>query len=274
MSESLEYFGKVVLVTGGARGIGFSIARRFARAGARVVIADINVAAGNAALAALQGEGGTADFVACDLSKPGGATRMVRDTVARCGNLNVLVNNARAGQRLGLLEETEENWDLGNNVGLKSAFFAAQAAVKVMSDREGGSGSILNVASVAAMLTTNEAPSYHAVKSGLVQLTRYLATTAGRHRVRVNAVLPGLIVQDEHRPRFEAADNANYRKMTAFYQPLGEVGAAADVAEAALFLCSSRAHYISGACLVIDGGATVQEQFGMLLRWADTAKES
>jgi NAD(P)-dependent dehydrogenase (short-subunit alcohol dehydrogenase family) len=269
MSNPSEFAGKVVLVTGGARGIGLAIARRFGVEGARVIVADISQPNGEQTVLLLRKLGTSADFVLADLAAPGGAAAMVRTTMSLAGRLDVLINNARAGQRLGLLEETEENWDLTTSVGMKAPFFAAQETVKWMLAH--GGGCIVNVASVAAMLSTNEAASYHAAKAGIMQLTRYLAVAAGPYNVRVNCVLPGLIVQDEHRARFQAPGNEAYRQIAAFYQPMGGVGTEADVAEAALFLCSSRSSYISGACLVVDGGATVQEQFGMLLRLSKLA---
>ena len=107
---------------------------------------------------------------------------------------------------------------------------------------------------------------YHAAKAGLQQITRYLAVAAGPYNVRVNSLLPGLIIQERHHTKFNASDNEAYQKLATIYQPLGEVGDEKDVAEAVLYLCSERAKYVSGISLVIDGGATVQEQFGMLLR--------
>lgn len=272
MSFEHEYAGKVALITGAARGIGLCIARRFALAGARVLIVDTNAAAGSGAAAELRDQGLEADFIEIDLAQRGAAERMVERGTSLAGSLDILVNNARAGRRLGVLDETEENWDLANTVGLKAAFFAAQAAIRRMAAT--GGGAILNVASVAAALSTNESPSYHATKAGLLHLTRYLAVAAGRHGVRTNAVLPGLIVQEEHRLSFYAASNKSYREMASFYQPLGNIGSEADVAEAALFLCSERARYLSGVCLVIDGGATLQEQFALLLRWQAQSQRS
>jgi NAD(P)-dependent dehydrogenase (short-subunit alcohol dehydrogenase family) len=189
---------------------------------------------------------------------------MIAAAARRAGSVDILVNNARAGRRLGLLEESEENWDLAVDVGLKAAFFASQAVIKLMADR--GGCRIVNIASVAAMQVTNESPSYHAAKAGVLQLTKYLAVAGGPLHARVNGILPGLVVQDEHRPRFDSADNAAYRALAARYQPLGAVGAERDVAEAVLYLCSDRARYVSGACLVLDGAATAQEPFGLLLR--------
>jgi NAD(P)-dependent dehydrogenase (short-subunit alcohol dehydrogenase family) len=163
-----------------------------------------------------------------------------------------------------LLEETEENWDQAVAVGLKAAFFAAQATIRLMAER--GGCRIVNVASVAAIQATLESPSYHASKSGLLHLTKYLAVAGGPYRAYVNCVLPGLIVQEEHRPRFDSESNAAYRAAALSYQPLGEVGAEMDVAEAVLYLCSEHARYVSGACLTLDGAATAQEPFGLLMR--------
>jgi NAD(P)-dependent dehydrogenase (short-subunit alcohol dehydrogenase family) len=259
-----EFSGRTAVVTGAARGIGRVISRRLAEQGARVIIADLNDEGGIKAVEELRATGAQADFLQIDLSLAGAGARLIEHSLQLAGRVNILVNNARAGKRLELSAETEANWDLAVTVGLKSAFFAAQAAIESMSGS--GGGSVINIASVAAVLATNESPSYHASKAGILQLTRYLAVAAGRHGVRVNCVLPGLIVQDEHRRRFEGADNKAFREQAEFYQPLGRVGSADDVAEAVLFLSSQRSRYISGASLVLDGGATVQEQFGMLLR--------
>lgn len=270
MSNSYEYGGKVVVVTGAARGIGLRIARHFGIHGARVIIVDNNRSSAEKAITNLQELRIAADFVYADLSMPGAAISAIQESAKLAGRLDILVNNARGGSRLDFLEETEENWDTTNFVSLKAAFFAAQAAVKIM--RTQGGGCILNISSVAAILSTKESPSYHASKSGLQQLSRYLAVAAGPFNVRVNAILPGLIVQADHRKKFEASDNEEYRKMAEFYQPLGQVGAEDDVAEAALFLCSKKMRYISGSCLVLDGGATVQDQFGMLMRFTDGSR--
>lgn len=255
---------QTVIVTGGARGIGLCVAKTFATSGAHVVIGDLDHARGESAVLAIQQQGGQASFVPVDLVEAGEAARLVDVASGISGRLDVLVNNARAGQRVTLDEETEANWDLTVNVSLRAAFFASQAAVRVMSKT--GGGAIVNIGSVASVLATNESPSYHAAKAGLLQLTKYLAVAAGRSSVRVNCVLPGLIVQEEHRDRFESSDNISYRVRAEFYQPLGKVGTESDVAEAVRFLTLPAASYISGACIVVDGAATVQEQFGMLLR--------
>jgi NAD(P)-dependent dehydrogenase (short-subunit alcohol dehydrogenase family) len=264
MKQAQEYLGKTALVTGAGRGIGLGIATRFAEVGAHVVIADVNVENGKHAAEGLRARGLTVDFIPADLAMPGAGASMVAAAASLTGRVDVLVNNARAGRRLNLLEETEENWDQAVAVGLRAAFFAAQATIRLMTKR--GGCRIVNVASVAAIQATLESPSYHASKSGLLHLTKYLAVAGGPYRAYVNCVLPGLIVQEEHRPRFDSESNKDYRATAVSYQPLGEVGAEQDVAEAVLYLCSERARYVSGACLTLDGAATIQEPFGLLMK--------
>lgn len=259
-----EFAGQVVLVTGAARGIGLAIARRFAEENARVFVADINESQGENVAGALRAEGFEVDFLAVDLKSSTAAREMVSRAVDAAGRLDVLVNNARAGSRRPLLEESEENWDVTMAVGVKAAFFATQEATRVMS-RLGG-GVVLNIASVAAIFATQESASYHVAKAGVMQMTKYLAVAAGPVGVRVNCILPGFVVQEDHRSRFESFENASYREMAESYQPSGRVGTERDVAETALFMCSSRAPYLSGACLVLDGAATAQDQFGLLLK--------
>lgn len=262
-----RFSGQVALVTGARRGMGKNIARALGREGATVVVADIDEASGLAARDELRAQGMAAEFVGVDLRESGMAQAMVRGVVETLGRLDVLVNNARAGRRTGLDDETEETWEDGIAVTLRAAFFASQEAIRTMA-RKGG-GSIVNIGSIAALLATQESPIYHIAKAGMVQMTRYLAAQGGAARVRVNAVLPGFIVQDEHRARYEAADNQRYREMAEFCHPGGRVGTADDVAQAVLFLCSPEASFISGQYLVVDGGATLREQFGLLHAFAE-----
>jgi len=254
--------GKVALVTGSARGIGRTIAAAFGGAGARVAVCDIQREAAEATVHELREDGISAEYFPVDLSQRGEPQRMVAAVAERWGRLDFLVNNARAGARSGSLEETEDNWDLTLSVGLRAAYFASREAISRMAAH--GGGSIVNIGSVAALLVSLESPAYHAAKAGLMQLTKYLAANSGAQQVRVNSVVPGFIVQDEHRERYMKDDNAGYRARAESCHPLGDVGRANDVAEAVLFLCSESARFITGQAIVVDGGFTIQDHWAVM----------
>ena len=260
-----RFIDKVVIVTGAARGIGKSIARAFGCEGAHVVICDIDERKGRVTEAELRQQEMSAEFLFMDLSQRGAPQAMIQKIFQRWERLDILVNNARSGRRTSLLDEDEDTWEQGMSVTLRAAFFASQEAIRVMSQTEGGS--IVNISSIAALLACDESPVYHIAKAGMIQMTRYLAVHAGHYGVRVNAVLPGFIVQDEHRARYERDNNWHYREIAAFIHPSGHVGKPDDVANAVLFLCLPAASFISGECLVVDGGATIQEQFGLVYRF-------
>lgn len=256
------FAGKVALITGSARGIGRTIAAEFGRAGAKVAVCDLNREASTATVREMRKSGIDAHQFPVDLSKRGGPQSMVAAVAKKFGRLDILVNNARAGRRLGLEEDTEDNWDTTLSVGLRAAYFASQRAIPLMQSH--GGGCIVNISSVSAMLVSRESAAYHAAKAGLVQLTRFLAAHAGRHGVRVNSVLPGFIVQDEHRERYAREDNAAYRARAERCHPLGDVGYAGDVAATALFLCSGSARFITGQAIVVDGGLTIQDPWSLM----------
>ncbi|MBI2901283.1 MAG: SDR family oxidoreductase [Planctomycetes bacterium] len=256
--------GKVALVTGGARGIGRNIVKALSAEGARVLFADVDAGGAAGTLERFRAEGRRVDWLQIDLRAEGAPVQMVHDAVRMAGRLDILVNNARSGRRVGFLEEDDRTWEEGLSVTLKASFFATQEAVRVMS--AGGGGSIVSIGSIAAFMACRESPVYHIAKAGLVQMTRYFAVHAGPHGVRVNAVLPGFIVQDEYRGRYEGEENAEYRRTAESCHPGGRTGFSDEVAAAVVFLCSQDAAFVNGHSLVVDGGATLQEQFGLLRR--------
>lgn len=257
-----DFHDKVAVVTGSARGIGKTIATAFGTVGARVAICDINRDAAEGTARELRDMRIVAEHFPVDLSKKGEPQRMITAVAEKWGRLDVLVNNARAGVRAGGLEDSEDNWDLALSVGLKAAYFASQRAIPLMATQ--GGGSIVNVSSVAAFLVSLESAAYHVAKAGLVQLTRYLAANAGAQHVRVNSVLPGFIVQDEHQKKYLDPDNSAYRTRAESCHPLKSVGSASDVAESTLFLCSESAKFITGQALVVDGGFTIQDSWTVI----------
>lgn len=260
-----RFVNKIVAVTGGTRGIGKNIACAFGREKAFVIICGIDEHEGRAVMSELRKHGMSVEFLGVDLRQKGAPQAMVQQIVKRWKRLDILVNNACSKRRISLLEENEDTWEEGISVTLRAAFFASQEAIRRMSKM--GGGSIVNISSIAALLVCHESPVYHIAKAGLLQMTRYLAAHAGIHKVRVNAVLPGFIVKDEDRGRYLKDDNKQYRQKAEFCHPLGHVGKTDDVANAVLFLCSQKASFISGQCLSIDGGLTLQEQSSLLFRY-------
>jgi NAD(P)-dependent dehydrogenase (short-subunit alcohol dehydrogenase family) len=259
--------GKVVLVTGAARGIGQNIARTFSRAGATVIIADINSEAGTAAAERLSAEGNVT-FLRADLAIAGGSDSAIKEVIDKHGRLDTLINNARSAPdgRRDLHSEDEESWDDTLSVTLKGTFFTARAALRHWENSPTTGAAIVNIASISGAMSTHESPAYHAAKGGVIQLTRYLADIGGPLGVRTNAVAPGFIVQDENRERFDREDNASYRNRANITHPVGRVGTSDEVAETVKFLASEHAAFISGQILLIDGGSSVQEQWTFLDR--------
>ena len=263
--EQKRFKNKVVLVTGSARGIGKNIARAFGQEGAHVAICDINLEDGKATEKGFVDEGISAGFFHVDLSIRGKPQAVVQQVVGQYGKIDILVNNAQSAKQTSLFEEDEDSWENGVSVTLRAAFFSSQAAIRVMSQAEGGN--IVNISSVLAFMSCHKSPIYHIAKAGLVQMTRYLADNAGKDGVRVNAVSPGFITQDEHKGRYESDDNKGYKQTAELCHPLGHTGCSDDVANAVLFLCSPEASFITGQNIIVDGGLTVQEQMSLVFRF-------
>lgn len=252
-----NFTGKVALVTGSGRGIGKTIARALGMSGASVAVCDINREAGESTVEEFRAIGVYAVYFYADLSVGGGPQELVDKVVSQFGRLDILINNARAGKRANLSSESEDNWRLTMDVGVRAAFFAAQRAVQVMACC--GGGSIVNMGSIAASVIGGESPSYHASKASLLNATKYLAVNAGGRNIRVNCILPGFIVQDEHIARYRQTDNADYQQRAERCHPIGRVGESLDVAAAVLFLCSDAAQFITGQGLTVDGGLMIQD---------------
>ena len=247
---------KVCLVTGAGRGIGRTIAIALGREGCILALTDIDAIQLDIVRTELVKLGVAVEVFAADLNLKSESHRLVQAVIGKFGRLDLLVNNARAGRRATLDDETEDNWDLTLGVNLKAVFFLAQATISFLPK----DASIVNIGSVSGQLVSQEGPSYQVSKAGLIHLTRYLAVNSGG--VRVNSVLPGFIVQDEHRRRYESDDahQEKYRLIVDALHPMGGgPGYSDDVADAVIFLASKESRFITGQSLVVDGGLTVQD---------------
>lgn len=249
--------GQVAIVTGGAVGIGGATARSLAAEGARVLIADIAPEAADKQVAAIREGGGTAEAIAVDVARHDDLRAMVERAVARWGGLDILVNNAyQPPEAGGAVEVSEEGWDHGMAVLVKSMFLAAKYAVPEMQRRDGGA--IVNIASVHGLLTAPGRLVYGAGKSAAIGLTRQMATEYGPAGIRVNAICPGHIVTERLQERWD--DNPDGLRFFEQQYPLRRCGRPVDIANAVVFLCTEEASFITGHALVVDGGLSIQLQ--------------
>jgi NAD(P)-dependent dehydrogenase (short-subunit alcohol dehydrogenase family) len=246
----MRLHGKLAIVTGGASGIGFAIAERFAREGAAVAILDIDGTAGKRAAARLRECGGQARAYVADVGDQTAAESVIPRTIDDLGGVDLLVN--AAGLPSAYAEGSEwHRWRKGLDQSLSSAYLVTSLVTPHM-ERRGG-GSVLHISSIAAYGASGVA-WYGAAKAGLLSLTRSQAAQLGPVGIRVNALCPGII----DTPRTKAMQ-ANPAVMETWLErtPLGRIGRAEEIAEAALFLASDEtAGFITGVALAVDGGNT------------------
>ncbi len=253
-TPSLQLSGKVAIVTGASRGIGEAIAKCLASHGAKVVLASRKIDGLTRVAEEINARGGEAIPLACHTGQPEQVEKLVADTVARFGKVDILVNNAATNPHFGpMLSIDWPAWDKTFEVNVKGYFAATRAVSRHLIDR-GAPGSIVNVASVVGFIGSPMQGVYAMTKAAVISMTKTLAMELGSAGIRVNAIAPGLIDT-----KFAAALTQNEEILNMVLQrtALKRVGQPDDIAGAALYLSSDASQYLTGHTLVVDGGWTV-----------------
>ncbi|HTW17764.1 MAG TPA: glucose 1-dehydrogenase [Nocardioides sp.] len=248
-----RFDGRVAVITGAARGIGFGTATRFSEEGAAVAIIDLDESAAAEAAAKLPGK---AVGIGADVSNAESVDAAVARVVEELGGIHILVNNAGITRDNLLFKMTETDWDLVMGVHLKGAFLMTKAAQKHFVEQR--YGKILNLSSISALGNRGQA-NYSAAKMGIQGFTRTLGIELGPFGINANAIAPGFIateMTDATAARLKM-DVEEFRKLNADANPVKRVGFPEDIAAAAAFLCSDEASYITGQTLYVDGGSSL-----------------
>jgi len=247
--------GKVIIVTGGANGIGRAYVESLAREGANLVIADVDGSSGQELAESLAAAGAQAIAIATDISELADVERMARETADRFGRIDGLVNNAAFYQRPDIMARVPfeqiplDEWDKMMSVNLRGTFLCCRSVVPFM--KLEGSGKIVNISSSTIYYGGNYAAHYITSKAGIIGLTRALARELGNHHINVNAIAPGLTMSLEEPPEIVKISNAQriqLRSMTREQLPSDLVGSV-------IFLLSSDSDFMTGQTMVIDGGS-------------------
>ena len=245
MSESLK--GKVAIVTGSGRGIGFGIAKKLAEKGASVMISDVNEETAAAAVKELQEAGATAAYTLCDVSDWEQAQNLIAKTIEQFGKLDILVNNAGINRDRTLKKMTKEEWDSVIAVNLTGMFHTMSPAIKHMIQRE--YGRIINISSASYLNGNIGQANYAAAKAGVVALTRTAGKELGRFHITCNAIVPGFIKTEMTENVPDKAKEIMIGKIS-----LGEMGTPEDVGNMVAFLASDEAAHMTQGIYCVDGG--------------------
>jgi NAD(P)-dependent dehydrogenase (short-subunit alcohol dehydrogenase family) len=250
-----EFEGKVAIVTGAANGIGRATAQEFASRGASVLLADVDIEGGEAAAAAIVGQGGAASFLRTDVSVSSDVAAMVAAAVDRYGRLDYAHNNAGiVGGAATVVDMAEETWNRGLAVMLTGVFLCLKYEIPAILEQ--GGGAIVNTSSGAGIIGFPTMANYVAAKHGVIGLTKTAALEYVTSGIRINAVCPGTarskMVEDW------IGGDPDHEAEVAALHPIGRIAEAEEIAAAVLWLCSDAASFMVGASLVVDGGYTIQ----------------
>ncbi|GGE39653.1 short chain dehydrogenase [Halopseudomonas oceani] len=250
---SMEFSGKVVLVTGAAAGIGKATAIAFAAAGARVIVSDIDAKQGEATAQGIRDAGGDARFAACNVADAEQVKALIAGIEANYGRLDCAFNNAGIEIEQGKLADGDEDvFDRIMDVNVKGVWQCMRFQIPLM--LKNGGGSIVNTASVAALGAAPKMSIYAASKHAVLGLTRSVAVEYAKQGIRVNAVCPAVIDTDMFRRA--AAIEPRKAEFAAAMHPVGRIGRAEEIAAAVMYLCGENSGFTTGIALPVDGGST------------------
>jgi len=250
-----EFQDKVAIVAGATSGTGRAAAIAYAREGAKVVVAGRRATEGEETVRLLQAQGGEGIFVKTDVSKAVQVKELVERTLQKFGRLDVAFNNAGIEQvPLPFLEQDEETFDQVVDINAKGVWLCMKYEIPAM--LKTGGGSIVNTASVFGVIGVPGNEIYIASKHAVIGLTKSAAVEFGKQGIRVNAILPGVVDTDMYK-RF-AGDKPEFRAQMNALHPIGRIGKPEDIAEAAIWLSSSKSSFVTGHSLLVDGGYTAQ----------------
>jgi NAD(P)-dependent dehydrogenase (short-subunit alcohol dehydrogenase family) len=244
--------GKVAIVTGGASGIGEACALTLAQGGAKVTISDLNAELGEKVVAEIKKSGGDAIFLKVDVSSSEAVEKMIADTVAKFGKLNIAVNNAGiSGESNPTGNYSIDGWRKVIDVNLNSVFYCMRYEIPEM--LKAGGGVIVNMSSILGSVGFANSPAYVTAKHGLLGLTKTAALEYGKQNIRINSVGPAFIKT----PLLSVLDDATQALLSSLHA-VGRMGESQEVAELVAFLCSDQASFITGGYYLVDGGYTAQ----------------
>jgi NAD(P)-dependent dehydrogenase (short-subunit alcohol dehydrogenase family) len=243
--------GRVIVVTGGAQGIGQACVRQLLADGAAVALWDVDDPRGTALAAELAAGGAHAAYQHCDVARKAEVDAALAATLAAFGRVDGLVNNAGIFKAAPFLDITEADWDAVIDVNLKGQFLVGQAVARQLV-AQGGGGAIVNMSSVNARLAIASIASYNASKGGVDQLTRVMALALSEHGIRVNGVAPGTIATELAAKAVLTSEEAKARIMSR--TPMKRLGEPGEIASVVAFLLSDAASYMTGDTVLVDGG--------------------